>query len=230
MWRVGCAGGYPRAPPAGPANRTAPSRLAPKPPGAGFSLTFRLSELGEAQPRCSSRGAALHWQCRARRAPAVVIFIDAGHRWNPLGDTMCALQLDDGRELRSELLIAAGDGADSDGAQTSLHRPPGTPTHQDSPGGVQFCAQRSGAPKQPPWSTFSFPGLRVLACRFSTAARRSCGALAAEATRPPPPGVPSTPRLSVAAVAAAISYCPSFLCNCTTAGREFSAQAAYAMD
>ncbi len=79
--------------------------------GAG-SLTFDCAQIGEPNLGFIVEGRALHAQClRAARA-AGVVFIDAALESVDLGGTHVRAGLNDGRELRGQLLIGA-DGADS---------------------------------------------------------------------------------------------------------------------
>jgi 2-octaprenylphenol hydroxylase len=82
-----------------------------KPPGAG-SLSFDCAELGEPNLGFIVDGRALQAQCRRAASAAGVVFIEAGIDGIRIGDAPVRISLNDGRELRSELLIAA-DGADS---------------------------------------------------------------------------------------------------------------------
>jgi 2-octaprenylphenol hydroxylase len=82
-----------------------------KPPGAG-SLSFDCAELGEPNLGFIVEGRALQAQCRRAASAAGVVFIEAGIDGIRTGDAPVRISLNDGRELRSELLIAA-DGADS---------------------------------------------------------------------------------------------------------------------
>jgi 2-polyprenylphenol 6-hydroxylase len=82
-----------------------------KAPGAG-SLSFDCAELGEPNLGFIVDGRALQAQCRRAASAAGVVFIEAGIDGIRIGDAPVRISLNDGRELRSELLIAA-DGADS---------------------------------------------------------------------------------------------------------------------
>jgi 2-octaprenylphenol hydroxylase len=82
-----------------------------QPPGAG-SLSFDCAELGEPNLGFIVEGRALQAQCRRAASAAGVVFIEAGIDGIRSGDSNVRISLNDGRELRSELLIAA-DGVDS---------------------------------------------------------------------------------------------------------------------
>jgi len=79
--------------------------------GAG-SLTFDCAELGEPNLGYIVEGRALHAQCHRAARAAGVVFIDAALESVVIGDAQVRIGLNDGRELRSQLLIGA-DGTDS---------------------------------------------------------------------------------------------------------------------
>lgn len=99
-------------------------------PGSG-SLSFDCAELGEPNLGFIVEGRALQWQClRAARA-AGVVFMEAGIEGIAIGDGDVRIRLSDGRDLNSQLLIAA-DGTESKtrellGIQTAGHA-----YHQDA--------------------------------------------------------------------------------------------------
>ncbi len=81
------------------------------PQGAG-SLTFDCAEIGEPNLGCIVEGRALHEQClRAARAAGAVL-IEAQVERVAVSDADAHVRLNDGRELRGKLLVAA-DGAAS---------------------------------------------------------------------------------------------------------------------
>jgi 2-octaprenylphenol hydroxylase len=85
------------------------SRGAPQ--GAG-SLSFDCAELGEPNLGFIVEGRALQIQCRRAASAAGVVFIEAAVAGIVVEPPQVRIQLNDGRELQSALLIAA-DGADS---------------------------------------------------------------------------------------------------------------------
>jgi 2-octaprenylphenol hydroxylase len=86
-------------------------RSVDEPHGAG-SLTFDCAELGEPNLGFIVEGDALQTQCRNAAMAAGVVFIEAGIEGIAVADADVRIRLNDGRELQSQLLIAA-DGADS---------------------------------------------------------------------------------------------------------------------
>ena len=76
------------------------------------SLDFDCAQLGEPNLGFIVDGDALQRQCRRAAAAAGVVSIDAGVEGIFVGEADAQIRLNDGRELRSQLLIAA-DGVDS---------------------------------------------------------------------------------------------------------------------
>jgi 2-octaprenylphenol hydroxylase len=76
------------------------------------SLDFDCAELGEPNLGFIVEGDALQAHCRRAASASGVVYIDAGIERIVVGEANVRIHLDDGRELQSQLLIAA-DGVDS---------------------------------------------------------------------------------------------------------------------
>jgi 2-octaprenylphenol hydroxylase len=76
------------------------------------SLTFDCAQIGEPNLGYIVEGRALQWQCLQSARAAGVVLIEGAVQSTLCGDQDIALRLTDGRELRSQLLVAA-DGTES---------------------------------------------------------------------------------------------------------------------
>jgi 2-octaprenylphenol hydroxylase len=101
-----------------------------EPPGAG-SLNFDCAELGEPNLGFIVEGDALQTQCRRAASAAGVVFIEAGIDGIAVADAEVRIRLNDGRELKSQLLIAA-DGVDSKARALLGIETAGHAYHQDA--------------------------------------------------------------------------------------------------
>ena len=100
-------------------------------PGGAGSLAFDCADLAEPNLGFIVEGRALHAACRRAAGAAGVAFIEAAVADIVAGGDAVRLRLDDGRELRGALLIAA------DGAESTTRRLLGIETaghayHQDA--------------------------------------------------------------------------------------------------
>lgn len=100
------------------------------PQGAG-SLTFDCAQIGEPNLGHIIDGRALRWQCLQAARAAGVVFIHGAAASIAVGDENITLNLKDGRELRSELLVAA-DGTESTMRQLLEISTAGHAYHQDA--------------------------------------------------------------------------------------------------
>jgi 2-octaprenylphenol hydroxylase len=101
-----------------------------EPHGAG-SLNFDCAELGEPNLGFIVEGDALQTQCHRAASAAGVVFIEAGIDGIAVADANVRIRLNDGRELQSQLLIAA-DGADSKARALLGIETAGHAYHQDA--------------------------------------------------------------------------------------------------
>ncbi len=101
-----------------------------RPRGAG-SLTFDCAQIGEPNLGHIIEGRALQWQCLQSARAAGVVLIEGAAASVALGDENVTLELKDGRELRSELLVAA-DGTESTTRQLLEIGTAGHAYHQDA--------------------------------------------------------------------------------------------------
>jgi 2-octaprenylphenol hydroxylase len=101
-----------------------------EPHGAG-SLNFDCAELGEPNLGFIVEGDALQTQCHRAASAAGVVFIEAGIDGIAVADANVRICLNDGRELQSQLLIAA-DGADSKARALLGIETAGHAYHQDA--------------------------------------------------------------------------------------------------
>ncbi len=81
-------------------------------PDAAGSLRFDCAEIGEANLGSIVDGLELQWQCLEAARAAGAIIIEAGIEAVAVGDADVRIRLTDGRELVSQLLLAA-DGTES---------------------------------------------------------------------------------------------------------------------
>ena len=101
-----------------------------KPRGAG-SLTFDCAQIGEPNLGHIIEGRALQWQCLQSARAAGVVLIEGAAASIAVCDESVTLHLKDGRELRSELLVAA-DGTESTTRQLLEISTAGHAYHQDA--------------------------------------------------------------------------------------------------
>jgi 2-octaprenylphenol hydroxylase len=101
-----------------------------EPQGRG-SLSFDCAELGEPNLGHIVEGRELQAQCLEAARAAGVVLIEASVTAVMTGDAECRIRLNDGRELRSPLLIAA-DGAESKTRELLGIETAGHAYHQDA--------------------------------------------------------------------------------------------------
>jgi 2-octaprenylphenol hydroxylase len=101
-----------------------------EPQGRG-SLNFDCAEMGEPNLGFIVDGRHLQWQCLQAARSAGAVFIDAGLESIVAGDAEVATRLNDGRTLRSQLLIAA-DGQESKSRTLLGIETAGHAYHQDA--------------------------------------------------------------------------------------------------
>jgi 2-octaprenylphenol hydroxylase len=100
------------------------------PQGAG-SLTFDCAQIGEPNLGYIVDGHALHWQCLQSARALGVVMIEGAVESIQSGDDEVMLRLDDGRGLRSKLLVAA-DGTESKTRELLKIGTAGHAYHQDA--------------------------------------------------------------------------------------------------
>jgi 2-polyprenylphenol 6-hydroxylase len=81
-------------------------------PQARGSLTFDCAEIGEPNLGFIVEGSALQWQCLSAARERGVLMIEGAVQATQASDGEIMLRLEDGRELRAQLLVAA-DGTES---------------------------------------------------------------------------------------------------------------------
>jgi 2-octaprenylphenol hydroxylase len=81
-------------------------------PQGGGSLTFDCAQIGEPNLGYIVEGRVLQWQCLQSARAAGAVLIEGRVQSTVTGDADVVLRLQDGRELRSKLLVAA-DGTES---------------------------------------------------------------------------------------------------------------------
>lgn len=99
-------------PPGGPAPGSPSGGGRPRAGLGAGSLSFDCAELGEPNLGFIVEGRALQTQCRLAARAAGVVFVEAGIEGIVVDDGNVRIRLNDGRDLQSQLLIAA-DGVDS---------------------------------------------------------------------------------------------------------------------
>jgi len=100
-------------------------------PGGKGALTFDCAELGEPNLGTIVEGRALEFACAQAAQAAGVVLIQAGPRSVVTDEAGVRLQLDDGRELRGHLLMAA-DGTESKTRELLGIETAGHAYHQDA--------------------------------------------------------------------------------------------------